>query len=241
MTTVPDPTYSKRATPRAGALFGSSRTIGLETRDLIDALARDTRPRGRHRLALVTAAAVAVAFAIAAVTVALALGLRSDLADAVLRPEVAAKIAFAAAAAAVSALVLLRVSRPGGRLADGFVWLMLPFAVMAILAAAELAGAPAGERDAMVFGSSWRECLTTIPPVALVPLAVVVVALRDAAPTDLRGAGLAAGLLAGSLATVAYGLHCPEDAMPFVAAWYGGAILIVGAIGAVAVPPLLRW
>ena len=53
--------------------------------------------------------------------------------------------------------------------------------------------------------------------------------------------GACAGLASAGLATLAYSLHCPDDAAPFLATWYTIAIAAVAAIGAMACPRLLRW
>ncbi|MFO1333443.1 MAG: NrsF family protein, partial [Rubrivivax sp.] len=56
-----------------------------------------------------------------------------------------------------------------------------------------------------------------------------------------RAAGFAAGLLAGAIGALAYALACTEMAMSFVAAWYTLGILMVGALGALLGPRVLRW
>ena len=66
-------------------------------------------------------------------------------------------------------------------------------------------------------------------------------ALRGAAPTRLALTGAGAGLLAGALATLAYALHCPEMAAPFMAVWYVAGMAIPTALGAVLGPRVLRW
>jgi hypothetical protein len=66
-------------------------------------------------------------------------------------------------------------------------------------------------------------------------------AVRGLAPTRLRQAGGAAGLLAGSTATLAYCLHCPEMQVPFWGTWYLLGMLVPTLVGALAGPRLLRW
>jgi len=66
-------------------------------------------------------------------------------------------------------------------------------------------------------------------------------AIRGLAPTRLRLAGAAGGLLAGSIATLVYSLHCPEMSVAFWAVWYVLGMLIPTAVGAVLGPRLLRW
>jgi hypothetical protein len=66
-------------------------------------------------------------------------------------------------------------------------------------------------------------------------------ALRGLAPTHLALAGASAGLLAGSLSTMVYALHCPELGAPFIAVWYVLGIAIPTLAGAILGPRVLRW
>ncbi|MGY4290817.1 hypothetical protein ACVWXO_010083 [Bradyrhizobium sp. LM2.7] len=93
----------------------------------------------------------------------------------------------------------------------------------------------------MVLGNEWAECLVSIPLIAIVPFAVVIWAIRRAAPTDLVRAGAFAGLVAGSISAMAYALHCTDDSLPFVTVWYGGTIALCTLAGALLGPRLLRW
>ena len=61
------------------------------------------------------------------------------------------------------------------------------------------------------------------------------------APTRLRLAGAAAGLLSGAVGALVYSLHCPELAAPFLGFWYLLGMLIPTAAGALLGPRLLRW
>lgn len=70
---------------------------------------------------------------------------------------------------------------------------------------------------------------------------LVVWAVRQAAPTNLRRAGALAGLVAGGLNAAGYALHCTADTLPFVALWYGGTIVLCTRAGALLGPRLLRW
>jgi hypothetical protein len=80
-----------------------------------------------------------------------------------------------------------------------------------------------------------------VPLYALLPLAGLFALARRGAPVRPRLTGLAAGIGAAGLATVAYALHCPEDAVPFLATWYPLAMAVAGGLGALAGPRLLRW
>jgi len=117
----------------------------------------------------------------------------------------------------------------------------LPFVGIVGLAAISLAYAPAVHWQAMLMGNEWLECLLSIPIIAIVPFALVVWAVRQAAPTHLRRAGALAGLVAGGLSATGYALHCTADSLPFVAIWYSGTIMLCTLAGAVLGPRLLRW
>jgi hypothetical protein len=66
-------------------------------------------------------------------------------------------------------------------------------------------------------------------------------AMKGLAPTRLRLAGVAAGLLSGAVGALVYSLHCPELAAPFLGFWYLLGTLIPTAVGALLGPRLLRW
>jgi len=65
--------------------------------------------------------------------------------------------------------------------------------------------------------------------------------MRRTAPTRLATAGAAAGLFAGAVAAVIYGLYCQETAAAFVVAWYSLGIAACAALGALIGRYLLRW
>jgi hypothetical protein len=65
--------------------------------------------------------------------------------------------------------------------------------------------------------------------------------MRSLAPTRLRLAGAAAGLLASSVATIVYCLHCPEMSPAFWGVWYAMGMVMPALIGAWLGPRLLRW
>ena len=169
------------------------------------------------------------------------LGTLPDLATARAVGFVAAKLVFGAVIFALAAFYLVRIARPGGEGRISLVVMAAPFAAVVVVAAAVLAGAPASHWNRMVVGDEWVECLLSIPRIAIVPFAVVIWAVRRAAPTDLVGAGAFAGLVAGSISAMAYALHCTDDSLPFVAVWYGGTIALCTLAGALSGPRLLRW
>lgn len=153
----------------------------------------------------------------------------------------AAKLVFAVAVAALAFFHLIRSARPTGNRLGSMALVALPFVGIVGLAAISLAYAPALHWQVMFMGNEWLEGLLSIPTIAIVPFTVMVWAVRQAAPTDLRRAGALAGLGAGGLSAAGYALHCTADSLPFVAIWYNGTILLCTLTGAVLGPRLLRW
>ena len=119
---------------------------------------------------------------------------------------------------------------------------LLPLAALAVAAlAVEMASVPASTWSTRLVGSNSLICLTTIPMLAVAPLAALLLALRSAAPAQPALAGAAAGLLSATLAAAIYAFHCFDDSPFFVVTWYVLASLPIIAAGALAGPRLLRW
>ncbi len=68
--------------------------------------------------------------------------------------------------------------------------------------------------------ANWLACLVFVPLYALAPLGLLILLARQGAPVEPRLTGVTAGLAAGGLAVIAYALHCPDDAIPFLSTWY---------------------
>ncbi len=176
-----------------------------------------------------------------ALLMATLLGLRPDLAAAALLPMFWVKLAFVASLAMASLLAALRLSRPGLRL--GWVPSALTAPVMAIwlLASVVLTRADGAERVRLFFGDTWSSCPFLVAMLSAPVFVAVVWAMKGLAPTRLRLAGAAAGLLSGAVGALVYCLHCPELGAPFIGFWYLLGMLIPTALGALLGPRLLRW
>lgn len=213
----------------------------MRTDELIDLLATAEGPVGRHALARRFAVALLGGALGALLLTATLYGVRSDLAEVARTPLFWAKVALPASFALLGFWLAQRLARPGLR--GGVAWwlLGLPLLLVWLGAAASLAEAPAGARDALIFGRTWRTCPLNIALLSLPVLVTVFWAMRGLAPVRLRQAGAAAGLLAGATATLAYCLHCPEMGVPFWGVWYVLGLLIPTVAGALAGPRLLRW
>lgn len=122
-----------------------------------------------------------------------------------------------------------------------FSLLGLPLLLVWLGAALSLAGAAPEARAELIFGRTWRTCALNISLLSIPVFIAIFRALRSLAPTRLRQAGAAGGLLAGAIATLAYCLHCPEMGIPFWGVWYLLGMLLPTLLGAALGPRLLRW
>jgi len=213
----------------------------MRTDDLIAMLSTNVEPVDRRKLARTFGAALAIG-GVAAIGVALlGFGLRTDLTNAHALVSLLLKVTFTVVVLGVAVTYLVRFARPGGERRASLTLLALPFAAVIAVAAISLASAPRSHWNDMIVGDQWLECLLSIPLIAIVPFAVIIWAVRQAMPTDLRRAGALAGLVAGALSATGYALHCVDDSMPFVALWYSGTIALCTLAGWALGPRLLRW
>lgn len=213
----------------------------MKTDDLVNMLSTNVEAVD-HRLASRTVTGAIVVGAVVALGAALImLGARPDVWSAEALAFMIAKLTFAMAVTAVAFFYLTRFARPAGSRRGSIALVALPFVGIVGLAVISLAYAPAVHWQAMFMGGEWLECLLSIPIIAIVPFALVVWAVRQGAPTDLRRAGALAGLVAGGMSAAGYALHCTADSLPFVAIWYSGTIMLCTLAGTVLGPRLLRW
>lgn len=213
----------------------------MKTDDLIGLLAAGARPVPRHAPEQRFVAAMLVGLLAAVVVVVLGYGVRHDLAQALQLPMGWFKFSFPASLAALAGAAVLRLARPGMPTRRALACTVLPLVVLWAVAIWSLEVAAPGERMALVMGSTWRSCPFSIAALSLPGLVALLWAMRQAAPTRLRLAGAGAGLLSGALATLAYALHCPEMAVPFLAVWYVLGMAVPTALGAAIGPRVLRW
>ena len=177
----------------------------------------------------------------ATLLMAIVLGVRPDFAAASQLPMFWVKLALPGALAAVALHAARRLSTPGLRLGRVPGALAVPAVAIWALAALVLARAAPGEREALIFGSTWEQCPAYIALLSLPVLAAALWAMKGLAPTRLVLAGAASGLLAGAIAAFVYALHCPEMEAPFLATWYLLGILLPTVTGALIGPFILRW
>ncbi|WP_051328516.1 NrsF family protein [Geminicoccus roseus] len=205
----------------------------MRTSDLVDLLARDNLVQQPEGWSL--AAAMTGGFVMAVLLTMGFLGIRPL---AVLGgSDVLAKLLFTGGLFALSIPALRRSLRPGSALRWSRFLPLIAATGVSVAAVAEMAFAS----HIAVWRPDTLICLTTIPLLSLPALAILALAARRQAPTNLSDAGLWIGLAAGALSASAYALHCPNDDPVYLAAWYLPAVLIAGLLGRTLGPRLLAW
>ena len=127
------------------------------------------------------------------------LGPRPDLGAAGFLPLFWVKLGFVACFAAASLLAALRLSQPGVRLSRAPAALAAPVLAIWLLSAVMLLRAEPVQRAGMFFGDTWNSCPFLIALLSAPVFVAVVWAMQGLAPTRLRLAGAAAGLLSGAV------------------------------------------
>lgn len=213
----------------------------MKTDELLTLLATHAAPVPRHAVARRFALAMPLGIVGAMAVMLAVFGLRPDLATAAREPLFWARLLFAGSLSAGALLVLLRLVRPGRAVAGAWSAVVTPVLALWAAALVVLLLLPPESRLPQLLGHTWRECAASISLLSVPVLAALFWAVKGLAPTRLRLAGAATGLLAGATATIAYCLHCPEMTVPFWAVWYVSGIAVPGLAGAVFGPRLLRW
>lgn len=213
----------------------------MKTDDLVAALSTHIEPVNRRLVSRTVYIALAAGTVVALGIMLVGFGVRSDFTTGRALMFLLLKLAFAVGIVGGASTYLTRLARPGAERRTSSISALMPFAAIVLLAAISLGLAPSSHWNTMVMGDEWLECLLSIPIIAIVPFAVIIAAVRRAAPTNLVRAGAVAGLIAGGVSAMAYALHCTDDSLPFVAVWYGGTMVLCTLAGAALGPRLLRW
>lgn len=151
------------------------------------------------------------------------------------------KLFYAALLLAGAGALAARLSRPVSSTATARAVLMGVALLMLLAGAATWLMAPASERRSVLLGQTWWICPWMLMMLSLPALAAILWAMRSLAPTRLRQAGFAAGLLAGAVGAIGYSLACPEPSVTFVAVWYTLGIVLTAWAGQWLGPKALRW
>jgi hypothetical protein len=214
----------------------------MKTAELMDLLARGAGPVGADPALPRLAVAPPLGVLLAA---GLALGVLGPLPASVwAQPAPWLKLLIALAALAAGFSFCMALARPLTavkrlRLPRGV--LLLTLLGVGLIAAWGLVLTPGDRLASGLFGHSWWICPLAVLCCALPTFAAAFWRLRGLAPTRLRAAGAAAGLLAGGCGAFGYALACEELSPLFIASWYPLGIALVAGLGALLGPKLLRW
>jgi hypothetical protein len=199
----------------------------MRTDELIAVLGAQARPLPAHasvrRLCVALLVGGVAAFGLLIAT----LGVRPDIAAASATAPFWVKWVFTLSLAAAGFAVVRRLGEPGGRIG----W----------MGSGELMLAPESLRQGLILGQTAPRCAVSILSLSAPVFAACVLAFRRLAPTRLRLAGAAAGVLSGAIGAAAYAFACPESSAAFMITWYTAGILAAGAFGALLGRPLLKW
>ncbi len=205
------------------------------TDDLIGTLATQGAPghgAGAARFALPLLAALALCV----LATGLALdGAFSPYADTGLAPLLF-KWGFSLWLVLLAPLALWLLGRPGREARWTLIALAVPFAATSALFAIALLST----RQEFP-GEAWQTCLAAMTILSPLAFGGAIIAVRMLAPTDLRRAGIVAGLFGGGVAMTAYAPFCPGSGMLYMMAFYCLPIAAMAALGNFAGPRLLRW
>lgn len=212
----------------------------MKTDALINAIAADGATRSPS-LPLRMTLALAIGGLAAAALYAIDLGIRPDIGEALQTWRFLSKLGMVLVGCGTALWATARLTRPFAKPRKVLRALALPAILLVVAVGLELAVSPVNAWGARAIGTNAVLCLTSIPVLALAPLAALLVALRAGAPASPAISGATAGLLAGALAATLYALHCFDDSPLFVALWYIPAIAAVALAGAVVGGRVLRW
>jgi hypothetical protein len=210
----------------------------LKTDDLIELLVKDAAP---WRFRSILAVAVANGIIIAAILFFAGIGFRPDIAEAVTNNRFLFKFVVTISFAVAAIWVILRAGRPDGSLSGRGLALAVAPALLACAVAVELLVLPESQWMPNLVGHNARNCLTLIPLLSIGPLACLLAALRQGAPSSPGQAGAVAGLAASGIAATFYAANCTDDSALFVMTWYPIATLIVTTAGYLVGRKLLSW
>ena len=213
----------------------------MKTNDLIAMLATEASATPTVSPLRRCAQAIAAGMAVSLVLVLTLWGLNPEL-NALARTQAFwVKVVWLVLTCLFAAPVVMHLSRPGIAAGRGVWGIAAALLGMVMLALAQVATVDADTGMQLMLGGSWQICSASIAALSVPLLAALLWMLRGMAPTRPALAGASAGLMAGSLASLVYSLHCTETAYAFVAVWYVAGIAVMAGVGALLGSRLLRW
>ena len=218
--------------------------MNVKTDQLIDMLSANLEPVNPRRLGKTLVLAILAGGAGAAVLMLVMLGPRAGLQSAAHLEWAALKLVLPLSVIGLGTPSLARSMCPGLETRMNWPLVVFPFVVAIAVGLAMLLIVSPEAWIKMLLGAGQMRsprCFLCILSFAATPLAVLIWALREGAPTQLEASGALAGIVAGGIGAVAYAFNCDSDTIPFITIWYSAAILLCAFIGARLGPRLLRW
>lgn len=213
----------------------------MQTDDLIRSLAGNISPVSRHLVGRRLASGIAVGAIVTVLAIAATLGFRPDLAIAMQGTPFWMKWAYTISIGIGAIAATMHLSRPDASRAKVLWLLIIPFGLLACVAASELVRTPIDGWPALWLGQSWKRCSIFVATLSVPVFVGLIWAFRQFAPTRLRLTGATAGIASGACAATLYGLHCPEASALFVLTWYSLGIGLAALAGSLIGPRFLRW
>jgi hypothetical protein len=211
----------------------------MKTEHLIDLLARGAGPAPRGVVARRLLPAAGLGLGLAAL---LALTLIGPVPAAMFAtPAPWLKLGYTGALALAAGWLAARLAQPVARLTVPRQAVVGVLVAMLLLGSASWLATPAPDRLAAITGHSWQGCPWNVLLLSVPGMAAALWAVRGLAPTRLRAAGAAAGLMAGALGAFGYAFSCTENSPAFVALWYTLGMGLSALLGAWLGPRVLRW
>lgn len=206
---------------------------------LIDSLTAELVPVRPHR-SRAGYGLVAVALAATILLVALLAGLWGEALSGNGSPYFYLTNLMLLALGAAAATAAVRMASPS--VGNRYDAPALGLAMLAILPAVALGTAlAAGRIELMLGGATGMHCTIRGTAAALITAAALTAWLKRGAPVQPERAGLLAGVAAGALGSMAFGLSCPVDAFDHLAIWHVLPVVILGLAGRLILPRLIRW
>lgn len=210
--------------------------MNRSTKALIDQLADDLTPVRpmRQRTGLLLAA---LAGAVTMAAVALFAGLWSGPLAGAATPFyfITNGLLLLVGLAAASAAVTLANPSVGNR-QDAPRWAAAALAILPLTALTMAFASGTGLVDPYSL-----HCLTSGTAASALSFVALSYWLKRGAPVSTGSAGLFAGMAAGAIGSLAYGLSCPIDSVGHLGLWHVLPVAICGALGRIALPRLIRW
>lgn len=213
----------------------------MNTDALIATLSSSLKPVPRWAVRRRLLLGILAGGAITLLLVVAGLGIRPDISLAMHGFAFWMKWTYTASLGIFSIVLVSRLARPEAISLRGLWLLAVPFVLLAVVGAIEMAHVAPSDWLKMWLGRTWKLCPWLVLMLAGPIFIGLLWSFRKLAPTRLRAAGAAAGFAAGAWAATLYCLHCPEVSAIFVLTWYTLGIALAAGAGALIGPRFLRW